>query len=259
MKRPLNIGHRGARDLAPENTVAGLLAGISAGADGVEFDVQCTKDGHLVLFHDDTLTRITGVRGLLVKCTLAQLRELNAGGYFGPQYAGELIPTLDEAIERLPAGCFLNIEAKRKKLLSDGLERGIAEAVRRHNLYDRVIVSSFNPVALWRIGRIDRRIPLGLLYETGMPFLMDTGWPRQMLRLAALHPSWGLVTPEFVAAVQEALSGLEKINVTGDEIKKALLQGGSPATPDDLRKRFEMFLNDRCKGKDTTKLRFVVE
>ena len=68
-----------------------------------------------------------------------------------------------------------------------------------------------------------------------------------------------IVTPEFVAAVQEALSGLEKINVTGDEIKKALLQGGSPATPDDLRKRFEMFLNDRCKGKDTTKLRFVVE
>jgi hypothetical protein len=68
-----------------------------------------------------------------------------------------------------------------------------------------------------------------------------------------------IVTPEFVAAVQEALSGLEKINVTGDDIKMALLQGGSPATPDDLRKRFEMFLNDRCKGKDTTKLRFVVE
>lgn len=67
------------------------------------------------------------------------------------------------------------------------------------------------------------------------------------------------VTPEFVAAVQEALSGLEKINVTGDDVKTALLQGGSPATPDDLRKRFEAFLNDRCKGKDTTKLRFVVE
>ena len=68
-----------------------------------------------------------------------------------------------------------------------------------------------------------------------------------------------IVTPEFVAAVQEALSGLEKIGVTGDEIKKALLLGGSPATPDDLRKRFETFLNDRCKGKDTSKLRFVVE
>jgi hypothetical protein len=67
------------------------------------------------------------------------------------------------------------------------------------------------------------------------------------------------VTPEFVAAVQEALSGLEKINVSSSDIRHALLQGGSPATPEDLRKRFESLLNDRCKGKDTTKLRFVVE
>ena len=64
---------------------------------------------------------------------------------------------------------------------------------------------------------------------------------------------------DFVSAVQEALSGLEKIGVSGDDIKKALLQGGSPATPDDLRKRFETFLNDRCRGKDASKLRFVVE
>jgi hypothetical protein len=67
------------------------------------------------------------------------------------------------------------------------------------------------------------------------------------------------VTPEFVAAVQEALSGLEKIVVTGDDIKIALLTGGSPATPDDLRRRFESFMNERCKGKDAGKLRFVIE
>jgi hypothetical protein len=67
------------------------------------------------------------------------------------------------------------------------------------------------------------------------------------------------VPPDFVSAVQEALSGLEKIGVSGDDIKKALLQGGSPATPDDLRKRFETLLKDRCKGKDASKLRFVVE
>lgn len=200
MKRPLNLGHRGARALAPENTLTGLLAGVRAGAQGVEFDVQRTRDGHLVLFHDDDLARITGVRGLLVNNTLAQLRELNAGGHFGPQYAAELIPTLDEAVETLPADCFLNIEAKRKRWFSDGLERGIVEAVRRHNLYPRVIVSSFNPAVLWRIGRLDRRIPLGLLYETGMPFLLDSGWPRRLLRLEALHPSWGRVTPELVQA-----------------------------------------------------------
>ncbi|WP_218918124.1 DUF6079 family protein [Falsihalocynthiibacter arcticus] len=67
------------------------------------------------------------------------------------------------------------------------------------------------------------------------------------------------VTPEFISAVQEALSGLDKVVVSGDDIRQALLQGGSPATPEDLRKRFEAFLTDRCKGKDTTKLRFVVE
>lgn len=67
------------------------------------------------------------------------------------------------------------------------------------------------------------------------------------------------VTPEFVAAVQEALSGLEKIVVTGEDIKKALLTGGSPAMPDDLRKRFEAFITERCKGKDAGKLRFVIE
>jgi hypothetical protein len=67
------------------------------------------------------------------------------------------------------------------------------------------------------------------------------------------------VTPEFIASVQEALSGLEKIVVTGEDIKKALLTGGSPAMPDDLRKRFEAFITERCKGKDAGKLRFVIE
>ncbi|MGB4335283.1 MAG: DUF6079 family protein [Chromatiaceae bacterium] len=67
------------------------------------------------------------------------------------------------------------------------------------------------------------------------------------------------LTPEFATAVQEALSGLEKIAVKGDEIKQALLQGGSPATPDELRKRFDTFMNERCQGKDATKLRFVIE
>lgn len=67
------------------------------------------------------------------------------------------------------------------------------------------------------------------------------------------------VTPEFINAVQEALSGLDKVVVSGDDIRQALLQGGSPATPEDLRRRFDTFMNERCKGKDTTKLRFVVE
>ena len=67
------------------------------------------------------------------------------------------------------------------------------------------------------------------------------------------------ITPEFVSAVQEALSGLEEVIVTGEDIQRALLTGGSPATPDGLRKRFDALLNERCKGKDVSKLRFVIE
>lgn len=68
-----------------------------------------------------------------------------------------------------------------------------------------------------------------------------------------------MVTPEFVQAVKDAVSNLEKIVVTGDEIRLALLEGGSPVTPDELRKRFDALVTDRCKGKETSKLRFVVE
>ncbi|MEI2688908.1 MAG: glycerophosphodiester phosphodiesterase family protein [Anaerolineae bacterium] len=97
--RPLNLGHRGARSLAPENTLAGMAVAMQVGAHGVEFDVQRTADGHLVVFHDDDLKRICSVDGRIVASTLAQLRELDAGRHFGPQFAGELIPTLNEVIE----------------------------------------------------------------------------------------------------------------------------------------------------------------
>ena len=67
------------------------------------------------------------------------------------------------------------------------------------------------------------------------------------------------VSPDFVSAVQEALSGLEKVRVSSDDIKAALLRGGSPAKPDELRDRFESLLREQSKGKDASKLRFVVE
>jgi len=206
---PRWIAHRGGGSLAPENTLAGMAAGMAAGADGVEFDVQRTADGHLVVFHDDDLRRICNVSGRIVTSTLAQLRELDAGRYFGPQFAGELIPTLDEVLETLPANAFVNIEAKRFRFRSDGLEAGIAEAFQRHSLAGRCIVSSFNPVLLWWLGRIDRTIPLGLLYAPDLPAGLNRGWPRHLLRLAALHPYQGQVTPK---QVQQARRRGQQIN-----------------------------------------------
>ena len=89
--------------------------------------------------------------------------------------------------------------------------------------------------------------------------LLQAGQRDQIQGFLAKRTLPDSVTPGFISAVQEALSGLEKISVSADDIKQALLSGGSPAAPDELRKRFEVFLADRCKGKDTNKLRFVVE
>lgn len=197
-KRPLIIGHRGAKGLAPENTLPAFRAGMAAGADGVEFDVQRTVDGHLVVFHDDDLKRLAGVDGRIVKSTLAMLRELDVGRYAGAQYAGEIIPTLDEVLDALPDDCFLNIEAKRFRMRSDGLETGLVEAIQRRNLFNRCLVSCFNPLILWRIGRLDRRIRLGLLYDPDLPLMMGVGWPRRVMRVDALHPWAGQVTQKLV-------------------------------------------------------------
>lgn len=197
-RRPLNIGHRGARGLVPENTLAGFRVAVEAGVDGVEFDVQRTADGHLVVFHDDDLQRVCGVKGSVVTSSLAQLRELEAGSHFRPQFAGEPIPTLDEVLDLLPADCFLNIEAKRFTLRSDGLEGLILEVIRHRNLYERCLVSSFDPLILWRLGRMDRRVALGLLYDPRLPWGLGRAWPRHFLRLAALHPHRKQVTAELI-------------------------------------------------------------
>ena len=89
--------------------------------------------------------------------------------------------------------------------------------------------------------------------------LLQAGQRDQIQGFLAKRTLPDSVTPGFISAVQEALSGLEKIIVSAGDIKQALLSGGSPAAPDELRKRFEKFLAERCKGKDTSKLRFVVE
>jgi glycerophosphoryl diester phosphodiesterase len=195
----MNIGHRGGMGLAPENTLAAFRAGLAAGAVGVELDVQRTADGHLVVFHDDDLQRIARVSGRITTSTLAQLRELDAGRHFGMQFAGEPIPTLEQVIAALPAPTFINLEAKRHTLRSDGLEEDIADAIARHNLFERCVVSSFNPFILWRLGRMDGRIPLGLLYSPDMRLGLGRGWPRRFLSLQALHPRHDLVTADMVS------------------------------------------------------------
>lgn len=109
---PEIIAHRGASHAAPENTLASLNLGWQQGADAGECDIHLTKDGHLVVIHDDDTRRTTGVASKVSQQTLAQLRTLDAGRWKAPKWAGEKIPTLTEALATIPRGKRLFIEIK---------------------------------------------------------------------------------------------------------------------------------------------------
>ncbi len=148
--RPV-IGHRGNRAHAPENTLPSLLEAVALGADAVEFDVHLSRDGVLVMLHDDTLDRTTDASGPVAAKTLAELRQVDAGARFtkdgGKTYPwrgrGAGISTFDEVIESLPRTLPMIIEVK-----TPAATPFIRQAVERHGIASRIIVAGFDARAI---------------------------------------------------------------------------------------------------------------
>jgi glycerophosphoryl diester phosphodiesterase len=120
-----------------------------------------------VVFHDQTLDRTTGVQGRVIDSKLADLRRLDAGSHFDVAYRGEPVPTLVEVFDLVGRQTYINIELTNYASLTDRLPEKVAEIVKKHNLADRVMFASFNPLALIRIRRILPDVPVGLQAVTG--------------------------------------------------------------------------------------------
>lgn len=187
-ERPLNFAHRGASYEAPANTLAAFLLALEMGADGLELDVQLSRDGQVVVIHDFTLEATTDGQGRVADKTLDELQKLDAGGWFDSDFAGQRIPTLQQVIEAVGQHLLLNVELKTTNLRDDGLAAAVVHIVEENHLLDRVILSSFNPLALWRVRRLNPWIPIGLLYAPDMPLFLRRAWLRPLLRPDALHP-----------------------------------------------------------------------
>jgi glycerophosphoryl diester phosphodiesterase len=126
------VGHRGAVHQAPENTLASFERAIELGADLIEIDIRETKDGHLVILHDETVDRTTDGTGRVSDLTLAEIRKLDAGSWFDPKFKAQKVPTLDEALAAMKGRALPDLDFKA------GTPAKLIDAVQRHDLLGRV-------------------------------------------------------------------------------------------------------------------------
>ena len=200
--RPLNFAHRGASKEAPANTLPAFLRAAELGADGIELDAHLSRDGELVVIHDFHVDGTTDGHGLVRDKTLAELRELDAGSWFDPAFAGTQIPTLQEVIDAVGRRLLLNIELKVRGSRDDGLPAAVVRAIEENNLVNRVVVSSFSRLAIRRVRQLSPRIPIGYLYYFD-PLLGRRPWPHSLARPEALHPWYKMIDDGYVRWARE--------------------------------------------------------
>jgi glycerophosphoryl diester phosphodiesterase len=186
------IAHRGASSYAPENTFAAYDLALEMGAQHIELDVHLTTDGEVVVIHDDLLDRTTDGTGAVTACSLAEVKRLDAGAWFGPTWAGARVPTLAEVLDHYGQRAHLHIEIKET---TAGLVPATGVLLRRFGLTERVTITSFHLSALQETRSIAPEVSTGwLVSDVSEAIVADT----LRLGLAQLCPRAGVVTKELV-------------------------------------------------------------
>jgi glycerophosphoryl diester phosphodiesterase len=198
---PRLFAHRGGGALAPENTLAGIRLAARLGYRGVEFDVMLSRDKTPVLIHDETLERTTDGAGCVAQTQFAELRRLDAGSGFHRAYAGEAIPSFDEALACCAGlGLTANVEIKPAAGWDRDTGRIVAGMV-AHAEPGAVLISSFSEAALAAARLAAPALPRALLVET-----VPADWAVRLSRLEclALHCAAKHLTPQLAAALVAA-------------------------------------------------------
>lgn len=178
--------HRGASGYAPENTLEAFRMAIEMGADGVELDVQFTKDRQLVVIHDETIDRVSDGHGRVVDYTLEELRQFTFNKTH-PTYKDCRIPTLEEVLTLMqPTEMTVNIELKTGVNFYDGIEDSVLRLVDRLQMQDQVIYSSFNHYSVRKVKELCPDAHVGFLYSDGTLHMAEYAKNNQV---EALHPS----------------------------------------------------------------------
>lgn len=154
--------HRGSSSEAPENTLPAIQAAIDSLADYVEFDVQQTMDGEIVILHDSNLRRTSGHNEFIWNMTFEELRQLDMGGWFSESYAGTQIPTLEEAIALCKGKIRMNIEIKANSHFKD-LEEKVVALLQKYDVENQCVIQSTEYSSLVKVKSLDDSITTGLI------------------------------------------------------------------------------------------------
>lgn len=197
-----NFAHRGFSGKYPENTMLAFEKALEVGVDGIELDVHLTKDGELVVIHDETVDRTTNGTGTVADMTLAELKALDASAAFVGVYGFNAIPTLREYFELVKdTEIVTNIELKTGINPYPGIEEKTLKMIDEFGLREKVIISSFNHYSVLRFKALAPEIPCGFLEES---WILDVADYAKKYNVECLHPIYAAVTEEYAKAAHEA-------------------------------------------------------
>ncbi len=212
----VRIAHRGSSGSFPENTRAAFEKAIETGVDVIETDCQLSKDGHVVVIHDERLDRTAGVKGLVRGKSLKQLKKLDVGAWFKKSFQGERILTLEELMEIVGDSVELNLEIKSWPKGLSGIELKLLFILSHYDFLGRTIFSSFDYRCLRRVRELAPEARIGILHAAGMkeePFQAASE-----VRAYSVHVEKGAVSGRFLEDARRL--GLKSFVWTVNEVEE---------------------------------------
>ncbi|MGQ0539403.1 MAG: glycerophosphodiester phosphodiesterase [Gemmatimonadaceae bacterium] len=168
-RQPLVFAHRGFGDHAPDNSLLAVERALASGMDGVDVDGQLTSDGELIVFHDLSVDRLTSGTGRVRDKTLAEMLALDLAPAFDSNMTGAFVKTFEDFVRTAKGKGILMVELKVPGLARSGIEERAVAIVQKHAAHNEVVLSSFNPLVLHRIKKLDPDVRTALIF-------MDTNW-----------------------------------------------------------------------------------
>ena len=190
------IAHRGSSGTHPENTMEAFDEAEKVGVDGIELDVQLSKDGFIVVIHDETVNRTTNGKGWIKDLTYCQLKKLDASNKFKKLFSVSRIPSLEEVCKwALKNQLIINVELKNGLINYSELEEKVIQLIRKYQLENRVILSSFNHYSLVKCSKLAPEIETAPIFMEGLYEPWDYA---KRLGASSIHPYHPVATREMI-------------------------------------------------------------